>query len=47
MRFIEPLTDRLGGPGGLPIDVVNAEALVIGSFAGNATLSAGLAPLRL
>jgi Ca2+-binding RTX toxin-like protein len=31
-----------GGPGGLPIDVVNAEALAIESLAGNDTLSAGL-----
>jgi Ca2+-binding RTX toxin-like protein len=32
-----------GGPGGLPIDVVNAEALDIESLAGNDTLNAGLA----
>ena len=31
-----------GGPGGLPIDVVNAEALAIESLAGNDTLNAGL-----
>ena len=31
-----------GGPGGLPIDVVNAEALVVESLAGNDTLNAGL-----
>ena len=31
-----------GGPGGLPIDVVNAEALAIESLAGNDTLHAGL-----
>jgi Ca2+-binding RTX toxin-like protein len=30
------------GPGGLPIDVVNAEALAIGALAGNDTLNAGL-----
>jgi Ca2+-binding RTX toxin-like protein len=31
-----------GGPGGLPIDVVNAEALAIEALAGNDTLNAGL-----
>jgi len=31
-----------GGPGGLPIDVVNAEALAVESLAGNDTLTAGL-----
>jgi len=31
-----------GGPGGLPIDVVNAEALAVESLAGNDTLNAGL-----
>jgi Ca2+-binding RTX toxin-like protein len=31
-----------GGPGGLPIDVVNAEALALESLAGNDTLNAGL-----
>jgi Ca2+-binding RTX toxin-like protein len=31
-----------GGPGGLPIDIVNAEALAIESLAGNDTLHAGL-----
>ena len=31
-----------GGPGGLPIDVVNAEALAIQALAGNDTLNAGL-----
>ena len=31
-----------GGPGGLPVDVVNAEALAIESLAGNDTLNAGL-----
>src|SRR5215207_4551480 len=31
-----------GGPGGLPIDVVNVEALAIKSLAGNDTLNAGL-----
>ncbi|HEU5064680.1 MAG TPA: hypothetical protein VFT86_02170 [Gaiellaceae bacterium] len=31
-----------GGPGGLPIDVVNAEALVVEALAGNDTLNAGL-----
>jgi Ca2+-binding RTX toxin-like protein len=31
-----------GGPGGLPIDVVNSEALAVESLAGNDTLNAGL-----
>ena len=31
-----------GGPGGIPIDVVNAEALAVESVAGNDTLNAGL-----
>jgi Ca2+-binding RTX toxin-like protein len=31
-----------GGPGGLPIDVVNSEALFVESLAGNDTLNAGL-----
>ena len=31
-----------GGPGGLPVDVVNAEALAVESLAGNDTLNAGL-----
>jgi Ca2+-binding RTX toxin-like protein len=31
-----------GGPGGLPIDVANAEALVVEALAGNDTLNAGL-----
>jgi Ca2+-binding RTX toxin-like protein len=31
-----------GGPGGLPIDVINSEALAIESLAGNDTLNAGL-----
>ena len=31
-----------GGPGGLPIDMVNAEALAIEALAGNDTLNAGL-----
>ena len=31
-----------GGPAGLPIDVVNAEALAVESLAGNDTLNAGL-----
>ncbi len=31
-----------GGPGGIPIDVANAEALAIESLAGNDTLNAGL-----
>ncbi len=31
-----------GGPGGLPIDVVNAESLAVESLAGNDTLNAGL-----
>jgi Ca2+-binding RTX toxin-like protein len=31
-----------GGPGGLPIDVVNAETLAVESLAGNDTLNAGL-----
>jgi Ca2+-binding RTX toxin-like protein len=31
-----------GGPGGLPIDVVNAEALAVEALAGNDTLNAGL-----
>ena len=31
-----------GGPGGVPIDVVNSEALAVESLAGNDTLNAGL-----
>jgi Ca2+-binding RTX toxin-like protein len=31
-----------GGPGGIPIDVVNTEALAVESLAGNDTLNAGL-----
>jgi Ca2+-binding RTX toxin-like protein len=31
-----------GGPGGIPIDVVNSEALAVESLAGNDTLNAGL-----
>ena len=31
-----------GGPGGLPVDLVNAEALAVESLAGNDTLNAGL-----
>jgi Ca2+-binding RTX toxin-like protein len=39
---VAPHIAVLGGPGGLPIDVVNAEALAIESLAGNDTLDAGL-----